>query len=71
MDVFILLGDDVCPNCQTKDESEIYELKNFLSENPISSLESLSSQTGISVTNLNRHLQNKDFTRNTQRIKKQ
>ena len=65
MDVFILLGDDVCPNCQTKDESEIYDLKNFLSENPISSLESLSSQTGISVTNLNRHLQHKDFTRNT------
>ena len=65
MDVFILLGDDVCPNCQTKDESEIYELKNFLSENPISSLESLSSHTGISVTNLNRHLQHEDFTRNT------
>ena len=65
VDVFILLGDDVCPNCQTKDDSEIYELKEFLSENPISSLELLSSQTGISVTNLNRHLQHEDFIRNS------
>ena len=59
--VFILHGDDVCPNCQEKDNSEIFNLKSFLLENQVSSLESLSNQTGISVTNLNRHIQKEDF----------
>jgi len=65
VDVFILIGNNVCPNCQEKDNNEIYKLKTFLFENPISSLQSLSYETGISLTNLNRHLQHEDFIRNS------
>ena len=46
-DVFIYHGNDVCPNCQEKDNSEINNLKNYLSENPIFSIEAISYETVI------------------------
>ena len=50
-----------CPNCQSKDESDINQLKNFLSEADSSvTVESLAMSTGISLKNVNRFLQNKD-----------
>ena len=53
---FYVSGNDVCPNCEEKDNNEIYNLKSFVEENPITTLENISFQTGISVNNLNRFL---------------
>lgn len=57
---FFVSLNSVCPNCQSKDENEISQLKSFLSENENKiSIEDLSSSTGISVKNVNRFLQDK------------
>ena len=69
-DVFIYHGNDVCPNCQEKDNSEINNLKNYLSENPIFSIEAISYETGISISNLSRHIQKDDFKSLRKEIKK-
>lgn len=59
---FFVAEHAVCPNCQTKDENEISQLKTFLSENESKiSIEELSLSTGISVKNVNRFLQNKEI----------
>lgn len=52
---FYITKDAVCPNCMQKEENDISTLKNFYNENGIpSSMESLSTQTGISLRNVNR-----------------
>ena len=61
VEVFICLGNDVCPNCESKDNNEIYNLKTFVEENPVTTLENISFQTGISVNNLNRFIKQDDF----------
>lgn len=58
---FFATQNSVCPNCQSKDESDINQLKTFLSEADSSvTVESLAISTGISLKNVNRFLQNKD-----------
>lgn len=54
---------DVCPKCESKDENDINQLKNFLNESDRSaiSVEDLSLHTGVSLKNVNRFLQNKDL----------
>ena len=53
----------VCPKCESKDENDINQLKNFLNESDRSaiSVEDLSLHTGVSLKNVNRFLQNKDL----------
>ena len=58
---FYVSGNDVCPNCEEKDNNEIYNLKSFVEENPITTLENISFQTGISVNNLNRFIKQDNF----------
>ena len=60
---FFVTGNNVCPNCEVKDSAEIFKLKSFLDENDYSgsSVEDLSFNTGISVKNLNRFLEQNDF----------
>ena len=59
---FFVTENAVCPNCQTKDENEISQLKNFLTENDSNiSIEELSLSTGISVKNVNRFLKDKEI----------
>lgn len=66
---FFVSGSNVCPNCEIKDNAELYKLKNFLSENECpSSIETLSCDTGISVKNLNRFLEQKDFSEITSQL---
>lgn len=66
---FFVSGSNVCPNCEIKDNAEIYKLKNFLSENECpNSIETLSCDTGISVKNLNRFLEQKDFSEITSQL---
>lgn len=58
---FFATQNSVCPNCQSKDENDINQLKNFLSEADSSvTVESLAMSTGISLKNVNRFLQDKD-----------
>ena len=60
---FFVTGNNVCPNCELKDSAEIFKLKSFLEENDYSgsSIEDLSCNTGISVKNLNRFLEQNNF----------
>ena len=59
---FYTTANNVCPNCMPKDSLEQINLKNYLEQNEITaSLEELSTNTGISVKNLNRFLASKDF----------
>ena len=61
---FFASNDNVCYNCLTKDRFEMSKFKNFIEENninKINSLSDLSIQTGISQKNLNRFLGYEDF----------
>ena len=58
---FFASKNSVCPNCQSKDESEINHLKAFLSEaDSAVTVESLAESTGVSLKNVNRFLQDKN-----------
>ena len=59
---FFTSKNQVCPNCQAKDENEINQLKNFLNEvdNEVS-IENLSASTGVSIKNVNRFLKDKNL----------
>jgi hypothetical protein len=60
---FHTTSNNVCPNCEPKDNFDQLKLKNFLEENEIpSSIEALSANTGISAKNLNRFLSNNNIT---------
>ncbi len=59
---FYTTSSNVCPNCVPKDTCDQLNLKNFLVENEMpASIEALSADTGISMKNLNRFLDNDDF----------
>lgn len=61
---FFASSNDVCCNCYSKDMLEISTLKNYIEENnlnEINSLSSLSFSTGISQKNLSRYMNNQNF----------
>lgn len=64
---FFATDSSTCPSCSTKDNIEMNQLKSFLignstiSKNIINNVSTISSQTGITVKNLNRFLNNKTF----------
>ncbi len=63
---FFLSDNSTCPSCSTKDNIEMNTLKNYIVTNSISedistNVSSISTETGISVKNLNRFLGNNDF----------
>ena len=59
---FFASKNSVCPNCESKDEHDINQLKNFLSELDTSvSVESLAFSTGVSLKNVNRLLKDKEL----------
>ena len=60
---FFSSDDALCPNCKTKDEIDKSSLKSYLTNNDLpSNYESLSYLSGISVKNINRLLENKEFS---------
>lgn len=60
---FFASNNNVCPNCEPKDVAELSKLKNFLAENDCpNSIDILASNTGISAKNLNRFLEQEDFS---------
>ena len=59
---FYTTSNNVCPNCEPKDACDQLKLKDYLAENDMpSTIEALSTNTGISEKNLNRFLANNDF----------
>ena len=64
---FFVSNDDVCPKCKTKDTLEFETFKTYIAENGINNnLDILSSETGISVKNINRYLNYTDSNNNIQ-----
>lgn len=60
---FFSSNDSLCPNCKTKDEIDKTSLKQCLKNNEIpNNYESLSYLSGVSVKNINRLLETKDFS---------
>ena len=61
---FFMSDNNVCPNCEPKDISEMSLLKNFLIDNveENNTIESISAATGISAKNINRFLAQKEFS---------
>lgn len=54
---FFISNDDVCPKCKTKDTLEFDTFKTYIQENGINeNIDILSTETGISVKNINRYL---------------
>lgn len=59
---FFASKSSVCPNCESKDENDINQLKNFLNESDTSvTVESLAFSTGVSLKNVNRLLKDTDL----------
>ena len=46
----------VCPKCSPKDALELSTFKNYIEENGLSSLDTMSVGTGISAKNINRFI---------------
>ena len=60
---FFASNDKVCPNCKTKDEVDKSTIRNYLANNDIpQNVESLAFQSGVSLKNVNRYLQTKEFS---------
>ena len=60
---FFSSEDQVCPNCQTKDEVDKKLIRNFLANNDIpESAESLAFQSGVNIKNINRFMQSQEFS---------
>ena len=59
---FYMANGNVCPKCSSKDNLEISTLHNYIEENGFNQpLEVISGQTGISLKNLNRFLEDESF----------
>ena len=55
---------NVCPNSQPKDFKEIAKLKNYFDVNSnYDSIECISANTGITLKNLNRFLNQEEFSK--------
>ena len=54
---FFMNENSVCPNCETKDRADIFQLNKFINqEASYNSIHELSTQTGISTNNINRFI---------------
>ena len=60
---FFTSPEQVCPSCTPKDQFEMSKLRGYIQEGNItSSLTNLANSTGISLKNLNRYLENNEFS---------
>ncbi|MCL2859595.1 MAG: hypothetical protein FWF46_03295 [Oscillospiraceae bacterium] len=60
---FYITNTAFCGNCLSKENSEISRLESYfkINEGSVPSIEYLSLETGITIKNLNRQLQEHDF----------
>lgn len=69
---FFVSENNICGNCTPKDMFEMSKLKNYFEgETYADSINSISVDTGITVKNLNRYLENKDFSELSSKLNKQ
>ncbi len=60
---FFSSPNDVCSNCEAKDKQDIYNLSNYIVTSPsATSIDNLSYNTGISVKNISRFIDNNSIT---------
>ena len=63
---FFVSNKDICNKCTPKDEFEITKLKHYFESYSIkNSLEEISNNTGITVKNIDRHINSEDFKKFT------
>ena len=55
---FFVTDGDVCQNCMPKDRLDIVKFKDYVENNTNATPDSISINTGISVKNVNRYLNN-------------
>lgn len=53
---FFVSDGNICPKCSPKDNLELCTFKNYIEQNGMSSIDVMSTGTGISAKNLNRFL---------------
>ena len=59
---FFASESSVCPNCQAKDKVDMNTIQNYLKYNDMpNSVESLASQSGGSLKNISRFMEDNDF----------
>ena len=60
---FYMSDNDVCCKCESKDRLDIAKLNTLLEENvSYNSIQDLSIASGISINNLNRFIENNEFS---------
>ena len=59
---FFVTDQNVCPKCEPKENFEMQQLKNYLSTHTTSTVEDISTNTGISERNLDRFLKQDEFS---------
>ena len=61
---FFLSESNICGNCSPKDDFELSKLRTYFEgDSYANSIDSISVDTGISVKNLNRYLENEEFSK--------
>jgi len=59
---FFVSNSEVCCKCEAKDSADIMRLNNFIdNSNDIYSINDISTSTGISLSNINRFIDEKKF----------
>ncbi len=58
---FFVTDQNICPKCEPKENFEMQQLKNYLSTHTTSTVEDISTNTGISERNLDRFLKQDEF----------
>lgn len=59
---FFSSSNNICLNCESKDKADLAKLDNFINQDiPFNSLYDVSFNTGITIKNLNRFIENKDI----------
>ena len=59
---FFTTNDSVCPNCKTKDQYDMANIRNYLNINDTpSNIEKLAYDSGVSVKNLSRLLNDNEL----------
>ena len=60
---FFASENSVCPSCQAKDEIDKNSIRNYLANNDTpQNAEGLAFQSGVSVKNINRFMETKEFS---------
>lgn len=60
---FFSSQDNLCPNCQSKDEVDKHTLRDFITNHDIpANVETLALNSGVSLKNVNRYLQTAEFS---------